>query len=371
MIWVVIISLLAVLISFCCSITEAALYSISPSRVEELKRSGSKAGIRLARMRERIDEPIAAILTINTIANTAGPAIAGSMVGGLYGDVAAGVYGGLLVVFFLYCGEMIPKLIGVSYCGRIAPFVSLPLAWSIVLLKPIVASSQVLTRVITSGKTGDSNAPSENEILAMAEMGAKAGTILQDEARWAINALRLNDVPASQLLTPRNAVYVLPADLPLSMVTRHSEHWSFSRLPVVANNNPDEVLGIVHRRDVFDELARLNDDELATMKLRDLMKPAIFVPQNARCNLLLKRCLDERQQLLVVTDEYGGMDGVLSLEDILEFILGEEIVDPHDKHADMQDFARRQAERREKRLRSGAFPPSKTASSAGNPIPPA
>jgi CBS domain containing-hemolysin-like protein len=358
MIAIVVVTLLAAGISFLCSLMEAAFYSIPPSKIEEMRRNGSRNGERLARLRENVDEPIAAILTLNTCANTLGASVAGAMVAAQFPqfDAAAAIYGVAFTIIILYCSEIIPKTIGVTYASTIAPRASRLLLWMIVVLKPFVLISQLITKRLRREEEGNAHAPTEQEILALAQMGAEAGTILPDEARWAMNALRLNDVRAKDLRTPRNAVFTLPADLPLNMVSKQSKHWTFSRLPIVNNNNPDEVEGIVHRREVFDELVARTPEELATRKLRDLARPAVFVPDSTRCNELLRKFLDNRQQLIIVTDEYGGMEGVIALEDVLEFLLGEEIVDPHDKHADMQDYARLLARRRLEKLqqRSGA-----------------
>lgn len=352
MLAILLVTLVSVLLSFLCSIMEAAFYAVPPSKIEELRAAGHPGGERLARLRANVDEPIAAILTLNTVANTLGATLGGALVARHFiehGTLAPAIYGIAFTVIVLYFSEIVPKTLGVTYATRLAPVMAWPLELLIVVLRPFVRSSQVLTQTIRKGHMESSQAPSEREILALAEMGARAGTLLPEEARWAINALRLNDVVARDLMTPRTVVYVLPENLPLSAITQHSEHWTYSRLPIVHNNNPDQVSGIVHRRDVFDELVARDDEELAGRTLADLAQPAHFVPDSLPCNELLRIFLENRQQLLIVTNEYGGMEGVISLEDILEFLLGEEIVDPHDKHVDMQEVARKKGERRLRR----------------------
>jgi CBS domain containing-hemolysin-like protein len=343
MIAIVVVTLIAAGLSFLCSLMEAAFYSIPPSKIEELRRKGSRNGERLARLRENVDEPISAILTLNTFANTLGASVAGALVAAQFPtfEPAAAIYGIIFTIIILYISEIIPKTIGVIYAPVIAPRMSRLLVWLIIIFLPFVRPASLSrSRFRSALRKRHGQAPTEQEILALAQMGAEAGTILPDEARWAMNALRLNDVRVKDLRTPRNAVFTLPADLPLNMVSKQSKHWTFSRLPIVNNNNPDEVEGIVHRREVFDELVSRTPEELATRTLRDLSRPAVFVPDSTRCNELLRKFLDNRQQLIIVTDEYGGMEGVIALEDVLEFILGEEIIDPHDKYADMQEYAR-------------------------------
>ena len=357
MLMIAIVTLLAAGGSFFCSLMEAAFYSIPPSKIEELRVSGDTGGERLARLRQDVDRPIAAILTLNTFANSAGASFAGFLVGNAYGDFWVGIYAFVFTGIILYISEIVPKTLGVTYADRLAPKLALPIEIFVsVFYIPFIWAAEFLTRIIRKGHEGD-NAPSEQEILAQTEMGARSGTILPDEAQWAANALRLDDIVARDLMTPRVVVYVLPADLPLSQVKSHSEHWTFSRLPVVMNNDPDQVEGVVYRRDVFDELVKSKPEELEGRTLRDLMHGAHFVPDKTPCNELLRKFIDERQHLMIVANEYGGMEGVISLEDVLEYILGEEIVDQHDPHDDMQEYAKKTAERRRRRVTS-----SKTAS---------
>jgi CBS domain containing-hemolysin-like protein len=343
---IAVVTFAAAFVSFFCSLMEASLYSISSGRIEELRKAGHRGGIRLARLREHIDEPIAAILTLNTIANTVGATVAGSLVGAYYGEVWVGVYSAFFTLVILFFSEIIPKTAGVVYAERVAPLVSLPIVWMIRALYPLVKLCQKTTAMIRRQKGAGAAAPREEEILAMAEMGVRAGTLLKEEVRWAVNAMRLNDIVVRELMTPRTVLEVFSADMPLSEVKAHPEKWHYSRIPLIRNHNPDQVVGIVNRRDVFDRIATLSDEELARLTLKDLMHPAAFVPDLMKGNEVLKRFLKERLHLAVVTDEYGGVEGVLTLEDVLEFILGEEILDSYDKHADMQELARTRARQR-------------------------
>ncbi len=346
---ILIVTVVSAIVSFCCSLMEACLYSIPPSKIEEMRRAGHPAGERLARLRRSIDEPISAILTLNTVANTVGAALAGALVGKQYGSAWVGAYSAIFTLIILFFSEIIPKTLGVTYADRLAPAFSTPIAWMIRALYPFVKACRMLTSWIRTrgGKgVGAADGPSEQEILALAEMGARAGTLMREEARWAANALRLNDVKAAELMTPRTVVDYLPADLTLAEVAARAGQWRHSRVPIVRNNNPDEVAGIVYRREVFDRLAGISPEDAARLTLRDFSRPALIVPETIGCDELLKRFLGERRHLAIVTNEYGGMEGVIALEDIIEFILGEEIVDHFDEHADLQEVARRKARRR-------------------------
>lgn len=331
---------------------ESSLYSISPGRVEELKNAGSKNGIRLHKLRQDIDKPIAAILTINTISNTVTPTLAGSLVGRYFAsnpDVATFIYGVFLTLVILIFAEIIPKTLGVTYANRVAPALSGLIVFFMVITKPLVFLLNIITSKIVKKKTEDEAAPTENEILAMSAMAVKAGKLSKEEGQWITNSLLLNDVTAKDLMTPRTVVYMLPADLPLSMVKANSDHWSHSRLPVVHNNNPDQVEGIIYRRAIFDYLVSHDDEKKQLKSLRDLMKPAHFVPETILASDLLAKFIESQEHLLIVTNEFGGMEGVISLEDVLEFILGVEIVDPYDKFPDMQAYARLVAQRKQRR----------------------
>jgi len=325
------------------------MYAISQGKVEELRKGGSKNGQLLYELRQNVDIPIAAILTLNTIANSMGAPLAGSLVGQYFVNnpgPATIVYSIFFTLLILVFAEIVPKTLGVTYADKIAPPLAPVIKVIIFITTPFVWLSQKLTSVIRKNKESSDEAPSETEILAMVELAKNAGKLGQDEVQWATNALLLNDVSAKELMTPRTVVYMLPTDLPLSEIHQKSDHWSHSRLPLVENNDPDKVEGIVYRRDVFDQLVSLEKEELANKTLRELLRPAVFVPETIPCNELITRFISTKEHLLIVTNEFGGMEGVISLEDVMEFILGEEIVDPYDKFPDMQEYARIVAQKR-------------------------
>ncbi|MDX1973537.1 MAG: CNNM domain-containing protein [Candidatus Sumerlaeia bacterium] len=349
---IIIISICTAMFSFFSSMAEGALYSITPGKVEELRAKGTANGLRIYKMKQNIDEPIAAILTMNTISNSLGPALAGSLIGRAFAespDLATLIYGCLMTCFLLMFSEILPKTLGVTYADRIAPLLTIPILIIIFLMKPLLFLTRTVTSFFKPSNIDEVTAPSENEILAMAKISEKAGKISSDEALWLTNALLLNDVTAKDLMTPRTVVYMLPTDLPLSMISANSDHWSHSRLPLVHNNNPDKVEGIIYRRTVFDHLVRDDKETLAKTRLRDLMRPAVFVPETIPANELLRKFIESQEYLIVVTNEFGGMEGVISLEDVLEFMIGVEIVDPYDKYPDMQAHARMMAQRKAKR----------------------
>ncbi len=327
---VVLISLVA---SFLCSLCEAALYAVTPTRVEALRLGGSRGGRRLARLRERIEEAIAGLGTVNTIAQTAGAAWAGALVGELYGNHWLGAFSALLTLTILLLTEIVPKSLGVAWAGVLAVRLAWLIQVMIWLVWPLAWLCTLIIRRMTRRAAGQ--APSEEEIIVMADLAAQGGAILPDESRWVKNILRLNNITARQLMTPRNVVQALPADLPLGRLEMHAQQWVHSRIPLTEEGDLDRVVGIVQRRVVFD---RLMQGE-RTKKLRDLLRPALFVPETLRGHQLLELFIGQRQHLAIVTDAVGRTSGVVSLEDVQEYLLGRPIIGEHDTHPEMERMA--------------------------------
>lgn len=328
--------------SFICSLFEAALYSITPTQVELLKRKNAMGAHKLAILRAQIDKPIAAILTINTIAHTLGSAWCGALVGEYYSQTAVGVFAGIFTFLILFLTEIVPKSLGVNYAHIVGPWSAWPLQVMIWVAWPVAGICGLIMAMLTRGK--GANAPTEDEIVIMTRLALQGGTLRAQELRWVENALRLDKIKAYDLMTPRTVVYSLPADLPLSAVQERSDHWIHSRLPLTEDRDPDRIMGMVYRREVFDAVVRGKTD----LKLRDLMHEIDFVPDTMRGHQLLDKFIQEKKHMVAVLDEYGGFEGVVTLEDVLECMLGSQIVDEHDRHADMQHLARQRARRSEK-----------------------
>lgn len=332
-----VVTAVTLLVSFFCSLLEAALYSITPGQIELAREQRRFGADLLAKLRLRIDQPIAAILTLNTIANTIGSALAGALAAELYSDQIVGAFAAGLTLLILMFGEIVPKNLGVTHAAAIGPLAAYPILIMIWITMPIVYICRFFTSWARRKK--DAAGPSEAEIIMMSRLAADAGQLRAQERRWVENALKLDRVQVGDIMTPRTVVYTLPADLPLTAVTTHSKHWVHSRLPLTEDDDPSEVVGMVYRRDVFDFLAR--GDTQGT--LRRLMKPIAFVPELMKAHHLLDQLISEKKHMVAVANEYGDFVGVVTLEDVLETLLGSEIVDEHDQHADLQAEARRRA----------------------------
>ena len=319
MVWIAIVVFLTIGFSFLCSIWEAALYSVPPSRVEKLRQSGSARGKRLAALRQEMDRPVSAILTLNTIAHTAGATLAGSLVQVYYGSEVVSVFSGAFVFAILVFSEIIPKTLGVAHANRLAPFFSLHIQVLIWILYPAVIMSEWITDLFKP-KAKDPF-PTEEDILSVASLGVRSGGILPEELKWLKNVLRLNNVQARDMMAPRERILHVAAEDRLKKVKEISKSWDHSRLPLFRGGDPDKPAGIVLRCEVVAAIRDGRDD----LTLLELAQPAQVVPASMAGHKILKAMIRTRQQLFLVADEDGKTLGLITLEDVIEEMLGEEI----------------------------------------------
>jgi CBS domain containing-hemolysin-like protein len=319
--------------SFLCSIMEASLYSISRARIETLRRQGDRKGDILALMREHIDEPIAAILILNTIANTGGAAYAGALVAEHYGHAWLGAFSASLTLSILFFSEIVPKSLGYKFAGHIAPALAWPLRLLVFVLYPAVKLCVSITN--SFGRRSRLSQVPEDDIISLASLSMRSGSIRMQEARWVANALHLDKVVARDLMTPLTVVRRVSADMPLKMTRTDADHWRFSRIPVFSEEKPEEVVGVVQRRIVFQHLLEGKDE----LRMRDIMSPPIFVSDDSPAHELLNLFIKHRRHLFNVRTSAGKWIGIVTLEDVLEALLGTEIVGEQDLYEDMQEAA--------------------------------
>jgi magnesium and cobalt exporter, CNNM family len=331
---------LTLAVSFFCSICEAALYAVSHAHIEKLASSGHRAGLRLQRLRRDVDQPIAAILTLNTVANTVGATLAGSLAAALFDSLGVGIFSALFTLGILYISEIIPKTLGVIYADRLAPRLAGPIEILIVVLWPFVQSCRFLTRLFPRAP-GTAGA-SEEDLLALARLGLRVGAIRPDEARWMQNALNLDRFKVGDILTPRTVVFSVPKEMTIADAAQAAIGWRQSRVPVTDEGDLDEIAGVVLRTEILDAAAAGR----GAQTLAQVMRPPIFVPEAMKVSDLLTKFLREKQHLFIVADEYGGTAGIVTLEDSVETLLGAEIIDESDRDADLQHLARKQASER-------------------------
>ncbi|MBP6865560.1 MAG: HlyC/CorC family transporter [Candidatus Didemnitutus sp.] len=329
---------LTLLVSFLCSMTEALILSSTTAEIEALKRSHPKRGALLDRFRHNLDSTISTILTLNTIANTLGATVIGALGTRLFGDAALGLISAALTLAILIFSEVIPKNLGVVYRAALQPHVVFPLLTAQRVLTPIIWVCQQVVRFVIRRKADQQAA--DREIILLAEKGAQEGTLSRNESSIITNALSLDDVRVSEIMTPRVVVTTLPRNATVGEIFRDHPNIPFARLPVYGKNL-DDIVGLVRRRDLLKAKANDQDSEL----VEKLMQEVQFVPETVTVEQALLQFLKTHQQIAVVVDEFGSTCGVVSMEDIMEHILGREIFEKDDVAVDMREFARSKSQK--------------------------
>ncbi|MEL7059354.1 MAG: hemolysin family protein [Acidobacteriota bacterium] len=333
-------SIVAVLtISAFCSLSEAALYSVRLPFVRQLAESGSAAGRVLEGFKRNMERPITAILIVNTVANTAGASVAGAQARVLFGETAVLWFSLLFTLAVLFLSEILPKVAGVTYGAAVARVISLPWAVVIRVLEPVVWLAQRAARLVQARETTPL-AP-EEEVHQVAALSAEEGSILRLEADLVRNALRLDEVRARDIMTPRTVVFRLPVDATVRDAIEQAVEKPHSRIPIY-RDDPENWVGMVFRADILSAAAR----DLFDVELGELAKPLDMVPDGLEGHRLLKEFLRRRRHMLAVIDEFGGTQGLVTLEDVMETLIGTEIIDETDRVADLQLVARQQGAER-------------------------
>ena len=322
-----------VFVSAVCSLFEAVLYAVPLSHVESLAEAGKRSGKVLRHLKAEIDRPIAAILGLNTIANTAGAAVAGAAADQVLGSHLVGYFSAGLTFVILTFSEILPKTLGVVHSRTLASLIARPLQVLVWCMAPLVWFSKHLTGLVTKG--GAQQAITHEELLTLALLAGRTGSIGSDQALAVGNILALEFRQVSQIMTPRTVVFALDGNLTVGEVRSQVKEWTHGRMPVY-DEGLDDTVGIVHRRRV---LGAIGEDQFQT-RILDLMSPVHFVLPTLTLDRLLASFLEKRQHLFVVVDEFGTTLGVVSLEDVLEEILGAEIVDEFDTAVDLRELAR-------------------------------
>ncbi len=323
----------ALVFSFLCSVAEAVLLSVSPAYLAARVAEGSRAARLLAKAKGDIDRSLAAILTLNTIAHTLGAGGAGAEAAAYFGDHYVGVAMAVLTLLILFLSEIVPKTLGAVYWRRL----SYPTAWFVRILGwilfPFVWASERITRLITG--TRQVHALSREEIAAMADLGESHGELDARESRILRNLFRLEDLRVEDVMTPRTVVFSLQESLTASEVFQQQPQLPFSRIPIYSDDR-DHITGFVLKTDIL--MAKLEGrGDARSRSSPGRCAPSARVPPSSRP---MVEFLDQRVHLLVVHDEYGGFDGVVTLEDVVETLIGIEIVDEADTTVDMRQLAR-------------------------------
>ncbi|MBF0481671.1 MAG: HlyC/CorC family transporter [Desulfovibrionaceae bacterium] len=327
---------LAIVTTFFCSLCEAVLYATPWSLIERLRREGRPCGQILFDLRMNIDRPIAAILTLNTVAATVGASVCGAAAVTYFESDILGLFTAAFTAAILVLGEIIPKTIGVEYSQRLAPLLARPFLVMVRSLAPVIWLLGLVTRLIQPKKKGPPT--TEEDIRSIVSLTRKAGVIKPYEELAIQNILTLDRKIVAEIMTPRTVVFSLAAEMTVKQAREARPVWPHSRIPVYQGDDPEQIVGIVYRRQVLETLANDQDDT----RLEAIMRPVQFVLDTLTLDRLLVKFLESRTHLFIALDEYGGVSGAVTLEDVLEEILGKEIVDETDQVADMRELARTQ-----------------------------
>lgn len=321
----------AIGVSFICSVLEAVLLSISPSYIGTLRQQGHPAAPRLTALKDNIDRPLASILTLNTIAHTIGAATAGAQAAVVFGSQWLGVFSAVLTIGILLFSEIIPKTIGATYWRQLAPSSATLLRWMVWALTPFVWVSEQITRRLSHGHQPPKL---RDELSAMAMLAKESGELAEGESKIMTNLLQFRDVSVTKIMTPRPVLFRIEAEQPINEFLSQHKDSPFSR-PLVYSGQKDNIIGFVHRLELFAESqAGRGNKELGTQ-----MRPIPVIMNNASVPKAFEQLMTERSQLVLVVDEYGTVQGIVTMEDIFEHLVGEEIVDEADKNTDMQQLA--------------------------------
>jgi len=327
-------------VSAICSILEAMILSTTTSDIETLKKKNPNKGALLEKYWMDLEETTSAILSLNTIANTLGATLVGGLAAKLFGENTLIYFSIGMTVGILVFSEVIPKNVGVIYRSGILPMLIRPLQAIRLFMTPVSFLCKIAVFLVVPKRVNQDI--SDDDIRLLAEKSEKDGNLTQDERVIITNALSLDEVLIETILTPRTVVTAIEQSLTVKEVFQQIPNLPFARIPVY-QNNIDTIVGVVRRRDLLKCKADDQDDK----KVSDLMSEPIFVLGNRTAADALQLFLKKNQQLAIVLDEYGSVEGVVTMEDVVEHILGQEIFEPDDVAIDMREFAKKQNEQKQ------------------------
>lgn len=320
--------------SFLCSIAEAVLLSVTTPYIAFLESQNKPSASELRRLKQDINKPLAAILTLNTIAHTVGAAGAGAQATKIFGSAYLGIASAILTLLILVFSEIIPKTLGAHYWRQLAPSTAYALKLLVWALYPFVKLTALLTRGLTEGPT--LRGVNRKELMALAEVSGREGALADQEAFIMKNLLRLRDTPAKAAMTPRPVVFSIPQNMTVGDYFAQYDAKPFSRIPVY-HLDKENMTGFVLRSDLL--LAKAHGQ--ISLFVKDFARDIPKILEQVDLSNAFDRFLKERVHIMLVMDEYGGFSGILTLEDVLETLLGLEIVDEFDDTEDMQAYARK------------------------------
>lgn len=332
----ILVVIITITVRFHCAIYEAILLSTRLGTLEAAKAAGRRVALaqQLIDMKKNIGGTIASILILTVVADTAGSALAGIVATEALGSSMLPVFSVALALTILFIGEIFPKTLGVVYWRRLWPLIVWPLTWLKYLLYPVVVLTQGFSNLLTRGHKGPS--VTEEEILAAVRMGAQEGQITDAESELVHNIIALEDSQISDIMTPRTVIFSLDASMPVAEAAKAADQKGFTRIPIYEGDR-ENIMGYILRHNLFSAKALENPQA----PIKSMAKPISFVPETNNALALLSMSLQHRRHIFVVVDEYGGVAGLVTLEDLIETLLGKEIVDETDIAVDLREIARK------------------------------
>jgi CBS domain containing-hemolysin-like protein len=336
---------ISIVFSFLCSIWEAVLLSITPAEVEIRLQEGTILGKRLKKFKENIDKPLAAILTLNTAAHTGGAIGVGASAANLFGNTiwATVVTPVAMTIAILILSEIIPKTIGANNWKKLTPFTVTSVHYIIILLYPFVWLSQQITKSLKKDK--DKSVLSRADFTAMAEIGKQQGVFKHGESRIIQNLLSFNTILAKDIMTPRTVAKVAKETETIQEFFDKNKALRFSRIPIYKETK-DDINGFFLKDDLLTNIINGNGDA----QLKDIAREIHIINEQLPIPSLFNHLMENREHIALVVDEFGGMAGIVTMEDVIETLLGMEIMDEFDNIEDMQILARKNWEKRAKSL---------------------
>ena len=317
------------------SLLEAVLYStrLGTLEVAATTASGSNSAQKFIAMKKSIAEPLSSILILGSGVNTAGAVLSGYYANEVLGPAAMPLFSGLMMIAILFIGEIGPKTLGALYWRNLWQFVVWPVSWLTFIMYPMVRAIKFFTNILTRGHI--SPTVTEDEILAVVRRGVHEGEITAGESALVHNIINLENKAIREIMTPRTVMFSLDGGMTIEQATRAMDQKGFTRIPVYETDR-ENVIGYI----MIHDLVSVKSHSNPTAPIKTLAKPISFVPETTNSLALLTRFLKNRRHIAIVVDEYGGVAGLVTLEDLIETLLGDEIVDETDKVVDLQERAR-------------------------------
>jgi len=328
---------ISIIVSALCSLLESVLYSTRVITLEAAGAAGDRMALAMRGLKKRLDQPLAAILILNTVANTAGAAVAGWSAGEVWGHQYLWLFSVFFTLFILLFSEIIPKTVGAVHWRWMWRWSVWPLKGMVWFLWPLIWLTKAVTGYIQRGKK-PGPLVSEAELLAAARLGAHGGQISQLEHSLIQNIILLEELTARDIMTPWTVIQTVDGSLKVGQVRAQARQWGHTRIPVY-REGPEDLVGYVLKEKVCQ--AEGTDLELT---LAQMVQPLRYVPNTLNVLALLDHFLRRREHIYLVVDEYGSIRGLVTLEDVLETLVGREIVDEKDEVDDLQELARRRGQ---------------------------